>query len=176
MGIDPISWMMSSTRLADLGEDEFAISGGFRGKPVELVKSETNDLNVPAHAEFIIEGEISMETAEEGPYGEMLGYVGKKVWTFEIDIKTITHRKKPWVYNLWPGIGGAYLTLPWEVGNFNRLKQIMPNLVKLHSPPATPAIVFACIDKRLPGEGMEAGLFLSGLQTRRFYQENDSYS
>ena len=162
VGIDPISWMMSSTRLADLGEDEFAIAGGFRGKPVELVKSETNDLNVPAHAEFIIEGEISMETAEEGPYGEMLGYVGKKVWTFEIDIKTITHRKKPWVYNLWPGIGGAYLTLPWEVGNFNRLKQIMPNLVKLHSPPATPAIVFACIDKRLPGEGMEAGLFLSG--------------
>jgi len=162
VGIDPISWMMSSTRLADLGEDEFAIAGGFRGKPVELVKSESNDLSVPAHAEFIIEGEISMETEEEGPYGEMLGYVGKKVWTFVIDIQTITHRKQPWVYNLWPGVGGAYLTLPWEVGNLVRLKKMMPNLIKLHTPPATASIVIACIDKKLPGEGIEAGMMILG--------------
>ncbi len=168
VGIDPISWMMSSTRLAELGEDEFAVAGGFRGKPVELVKSETNDLNVPAHAEFIIEGEISMETEEEGPYGEMLGYIGKKVWTFFIDIKTITHRKKPWVYNLWPGVGGAYLTLPWEVGNFTRLKKVMPNLIKLHTPPATASIVIACIDKRLPGEGIEAGMMILGCRAVGF--------
>ncbi len=162
VGIDPISWMMSSTRLADVDEDEFAIAGGFRGKPVELVKSETNDLYVPAHAEFIIEGEISMETEEEGPYGEMLGYIGKKIWTFCIDIKTITHRAKPWVYNLWPGIGGAYLTLPWEVAHFARLKKIMPSLVKLHTPPDTASVVIACIDKRLPGEGIEAGMLVLG--------------
>ena len=73
--------MMSSTRLADLGEDEFALAGGFRGKPVELVKCETNDLYVPAHAEFIIEGEIPMEIEKEGPYGEMLGYIGKETNT-----------------------------------------------------------------------------------------------
>ena len=34
VGIDPISFMMSSTRLADAGQDEFALAGGFRGKPV----------------------------------------------------------------------------------------------------------------------------------------------
>ena len=56
VGIDPISWMMSSTRLADLGQDEFALAGGFRGKPVQLVKSETNDILVPAQREFIIGG------------------------------------------------------------------------------------------------------------------------
>ncbi|MCP4714878.1 MAG: UbiD family decarboxylase [Deltaproteobacteria bacterium] len=162
VGIDPVSFMMSSTRLADVGEDEFALAGGFRGKPLELVKSETNDLMVPAHAEFIIEGVISMETEEEGPYGEMLGYVGKKVWTFFIDIKTITHRNNPWVYNLWPGIGGAYLTLPWDVAHFSRLKKMLPSLVKLHTLPDTPSIVVACIDKRLPGEGIEAGMLILG--------------
>lgn len=163
IGIDPVSWMMSSTRLADAGEDEFALAGGFRGKPVELVKSETNDLYVPAHGEIILEGEISMDAEEEGPYGEMLGYIGKKTYTaFCIDVKAITHRVKPWVYNLWPGIGGSYLTLPWEVAHFARLKKIMPNLVKLHNPPDTASIIIACIDKRFPGEGIEAGMLILG--------------
>jgi len=68
VGVDPLTFMMSGTRLADLGEDEFAIAGGFRGKPVELVKSETSDILVPAHAEIIIEGEIPiMEGEEDGP-------------------------------------------------------------------------------------------------------------
>ncbi len=162
VGIDPVSWMMSSTRLADLGEDEFALAGGFRGKPVELVTSEMSDIAVPAHAEFILEGRISTETEEEGPYGEMMGYIGKKVWTFYIDITAITHRENPWVYNLWPGIGGAYLTLPWEVGHLARLKKIAPALLKLHTPPDTPSVVVACIDKRLPGEGIETGMLILG--------------
>ncbi|MEI6125759.1 MAG: UbiD family decarboxylase domain-containing protein, partial [Pseudomonadota bacterium] len=116
----------------------------------------------PAHAEFIIEGDISTEVEEEGPYGEMMGYIGKKVYAFTIDIKTITHRVNPWVYNLWPGIGGAYLTLPWDVAHFARLKKIMPHLLKLHTPPDTPAVVIACIDKHLPGEGIEMGMLILG--------------
>jgi len=162
IGLDPISWMMSSTRLADADEDEFALAGGFRGKPVELVKSESNNIYVPARAEFILEGEIPMETEEEGPYGELFGYIGKKQPTFYMNIKKITHRKNPWVYNLWPGIGGAFLTLPWDVSHFARLKRIMPNLVKLYTPVETPAIVIVSIDKKLPGEGIEAGMLVLG--------------
>ncbi len=39
--------------------DEPRLAGGFRGKPVEVVKSETNDLMIPAHAEMVIEGEAN---------------------------------------------------------------------------------------------------------------------
>ena len=162
VGIDPVSFMMSGTRLADLGVDEFSLAGGFRGTPVELVKSETNDLLVPAHAEIIIEGEIPMEGEEDGPYGEMFGYIGKKQPAFYVEIKKITHRVKPWVYNLWPGIGGAYLTLPWDVAHFARLKKNMNNLVKLYTPTETPAMVIVSIDKKLPGEGIEAGMMILG--------------
>ena len=161
-GIDPVSWMMSSTRLADEGEDEFALAGGFRNKPVDLVKSQTNDLLVPAQAEFVIEGEIGMDAEKEGPYGEMLGYIGREVYTFTIDIQAITHRTGPWVFNVWPGIGGAYMTLPWDVAHFVRLKKIMPNLVNLYTPIETASIVVVSIDKRLPGEGIEAGLMILG--------------
>jgi UbiD family decarboxylase len=66
------------------------------------------------------------------------------------------------VYNLWPGIGGAYLTLPWEVSHLARLKKIAPGLLKLHTPPDTPSVVVACIDKRLPGEGIETGMLILG--------------
>ena len=128
IGIDPVSWMMSSTRLAGPGEDEFAIAGGFRGKPVRLVKSESNDLEVPAEAEMVLEGFIPVEREWEGPYGEMLGYIGERKNTYGIEVETITHRERPWVYNIWPGIGGAYLTLPWEVGPFAHLKSILPGL------------------------------------------------
>ena len=161
-GLDPITWMMSSTRVGELGDDEFALSGGFRREPVELVRAETNSLMAPAHAEIVIEGEISTDKEMEGPYGEMLGYIGEPAPNHFMTVNAITHRKKPWVYNIWPGIGGAYLTWPWQVGHFARLKRIMPNLVKLHMPPDIPSMVIACINKRLPGEGIEAGLLIMG--------------
>jgi len=47
IGTDPIVYAMSSTKLADFGEDEMEFAGGFKGKPVELVKCETSDLLVP---------------------------------------------------------------------------------------------------------------------------------
>ena len=162
IGIDPISWMMSSTRLADKGEDEFAIAGGFRGKPVELVKCETSDLLVPAHAEFILEGEIPMEVEPEGPYGEMFGYLGRETTAFYINIKAITHRKDPWVFNIYTGVGSGYFTLPWDVGNLIRIRKLLPSLVKLYSPPETPTLVIVSIDKRFPGEGIEAGMLILG--------------
>lgn len=162
VGVDPVSFMMSGTRLADIGTDEFSLAGGFRCKPVELVKSEISDILVPAHAEIIIEGEIPMEGEEDGPYGEMFGYIGKKHQAFYIDIKKITHRRNPWVYNIWPGIGGAYLTLPWDVAHFARLKKNMRNLVKLYTPVETPSMVIVSIDKKLPGEGIEAGMMVLG--------------
>ncbi len=171
IGIDPISWMMSSTRLAGPGEDEFAIAGGFRGQPVELVRSESSEICVPSQAEIVLEGFIPTEKEWEGPYGEMLGYIGERKHTYSIDVHTITHREQPWVYNVWPGIGGAYLTLPWEVGPYARLKSILPNLVKLHTPPEIPSIAIACIDKRMPGEGIEAGMAVLGYRMTGFHKK-----
>jgi 4-hydroxy-3-polyprenylbenzoate decarboxylase len=135
------------------------------------VKSETSDILVPAHAEFILEGFIPMDKEWEGPYGEMLGYIGEKKNTYSIEVHTITHRRNPIVYNVWPGIGGAYLTLPWEVGPFIQLKKIVPGLVKLHTPPEIPSICIACIDKKVPGEGMETGMAVLGYRETGFHKK-----
>ena len=59
------------------GVDEYAVAGGLAGEPVELVRCKTVDLEVPATAEIVIEGELPTESFErEGPFGEFTGYIG----------------------------------------------------------------------------------------------------
>ena len=157
IGVDPITWSMSSSKLADLGEDELALAGGFRDKPVEVVKCETSDLYVPAHAEIVIEGEMPMGVEDEGPYGEMFGYMGKQHKNFYMNIKAITHRKNPWVINSFTGVTKPTHMIPWQVSSYLKLKKLLPNLVGFYSPREAIGWSILSIEKRLPGEGMAAG-------------------
>jgi len=78
------------------GVDEFAVAGGVAGEAVELVKCKTVDLEVPANAEIVIEGEIPTDELEyDGPFGEFPGYMSKKGLTYFMNVKCITCRKDP---------------------------------------------------------------------------------
>lgn len=78
------------------GVDEFAVAGGLAGAPVELVKCKTVDLEVPAGAEIVIEGEVPTDVVEpEAPFGEFTGYMGQRRFSPFMNVKCITHRKKP---------------------------------------------------------------------------------
>ncbi|MFC1956194.1 UbiD family decarboxylase [Chloroflexota bacterium] len=79
-----------------IGMDEFGVAGGISGEPVDLVKCKTVDLEVPATAEIVIEGELTTEELEfEGPFGESTGVVGMtEIWPY-FTVKCITHRKNP---------------------------------------------------------------------------------
>jgi len=170
LGTDPIVYSMSSTGIADLGEDEINFAGGFLGKPVELVKCETSDLLVPANAEMIIEGEVptgAME--EEGPYGEMFGYLGSKKKTFYMNIKAITHRKKPLFYNNFTGMTQTTHMVPWQAANFFKLKKMIPYLVASYDPHEAIGIKILSIDKRFPGQGIAAGQIAAGSPSGKIY-------
>ena len=95
IGADPVQYLVAPSRY---GEDEFALAGGIRGEAVELVKCETVDIEVPATAEIVIEGEVTTDHVEpEGPFGEFTGYMagGRECPVFKI--KCITHRKEPFL-------------------------------------------------------------------------------
>jgi 4-hydroxy-3-polyprenylbenzoate decarboxylase len=96
IGTDP-ACTLASISLVSPYINEVDIAGGIRGKPVELIKCETNDLEVPASAEIILEGEVlPKERKEEGPFGEYPGYSSsERVPRPVIHIKCITHRNKP---------------------------------------------------------------------------------
>ncbi len=159
MGSDPISFALSTSKLAGLGEDEFALAGGLRGKPLELVPCETSELLVPAHAEIVLEGHVPLTEMEpEGPYGEVYGYMGlPKAQNFFMDIVAVTHRRRPWVVNSFAGITKLTMSMPQLVANNREYRQRIPNLVEFYRPTETTGIAIASIRKRLPGDGMQAG-------------------
>jgi UbiD family decarboxylase len=95
IGADPVSHLAAVTPL-EHGVSEAAASGGLRGEATRLVKCETSDLEVPANAEIVIEGELLPgERVDEGPFGEYTGHSAHRGKTPVVRVTAITHRKNP---------------------------------------------------------------------------------
>ncbi len=76
--------------------EEYLIAGFLRQKPVELVKCETVDLEVPATAEIILEGHVNLdELRTEGPFGDHTGFYSLEDLYPVFHLSCITHRKDP---------------------------------------------------------------------------------
>jgi len=76
--------------------DEMMIAGFLRGRPVETVKCETIDVEVPATAEIVLEGYVDTEELRtEGPFGDHTGYYSLEDEFPVFHVTCITHRKKP---------------------------------------------------------------------------------
>jgi len=95
LGVNP-SLDLAAAVPIPVGVSEYDIASGLQGRPLELVKAETNDLLVPAHAEIILEGEVRpCERLYEGPFGEYDGFMVKRRLQPIYRILAITHRKDP---------------------------------------------------------------------------------
>ena len=94
LGGDPMFAFAATAPLPD-GFDEFLLAGYLRKKSIELVKCETNDLEVPANADFVIEGYIdpTEPLRDEGPFGDHTGYYTLPEPYPVFHITAITHRK-----------------------------------------------------------------------------------
>src|ERR1700684_1115499 len=76
--------------------EEYIIAGFLRQKPVELVKCETVDLEVPANAEIILEGYVNLdELRTEGPFGDHTGFYSLEDEYPVFHVTCVTHRKDP---------------------------------------------------------------------------------
>jgi UbiD family decarboxylase len=76
--------------------DEMAVAGALAGAPIRTVKGVTIDLDVPADAEFVVEGLIDPERLEpEGPFGESHGHVALEGYNMSMQVTAITHKRKP---------------------------------------------------------------------------------
>lgn len=78
--------------------DEYGIAGALQQRPMELVKCETVDLEVPARSEIVVEGTISPDPRDyklEGPFGEYTGYYGESARRPVLKVSCITHRNDP---------------------------------------------------------------------------------
>jgi UbiD family decarboxylase len=162
VGQDPLTFMVSSSRIPSRLRnkkpiDELAVAGGFRGKAIEVVPTESGLFDVPAHSEIVIEGTVDIyNLEEEGPYHEMYGYMGiKKEQNFVMTVDTVTHRDNPWVLNSFTGVVQEYVSAAQRADNIYRLRQSHPQVVDYGSPHDSQGLVYISIKKDAPGQAFK---------------------
>ena len=166
LGGDPMFPFAATAPMPD-GLDEFLLAGYLRKKSVELVKCETNDLEVPANSDFVIEGYIDPKEPlrDEGPFGDHTGYYTLPEPYPVFHVTAITHRKDaiypativgiPPMEDFYIGGASVKLFLPIFQMNFPEIVDIaLPAEGVFHN------LVFVSIKKTYP---MQAYKIMHGL-------------
>lgn len=168
IGGDPASMWCASAPLPP-NIDEYLLAGWLRGKPVEFVKCVTQDLEVPANAEFVIEGWFDPnEHRMEGPFGDHTGFYTPQDLFPVMHVTAITHRRnavypttivgKPPMEDVWMGKATERLFLPL-------MKLFMGEIRDVNMPPegVFHNLVIVSIKKRFPGHAQKIMYGLWGL-------------
>ena len=165
IGADPAT-IYAATAPMPQGMDEIIMAGFIRKKPVRMAKCQTIDLEVPAEAEFVLEGYVDpQERRREGPFGDHTGYYSLADDYPVFHVTAITHRRHP-VYNTTlvgrPPMEDCYLAKATERLFLPMLQTVFPEIVDYWFPweGVFHNIVIVAIDKEYPGHAQK---IMSGL-------------
>ena len=158
LGADPPSMYSASAPLPPT-VDEFIFAGFLRRKPVSLAKAVTCDLDVPAEADFVIEGYIDPAEAlvTEGPFGDHTGFYSLADLYPQVHVTAITMRENP-IFPATivgrPPMEDFYLGHATERIFLPLLKLTIPEIVDYHMPAEGifHNLVFVSIKKEYPGQ------------------------
>ncbi|GAB4162192.1 MAG: UbiD family decarboxylase [Rickettsiaceae bacterium] len=137
---------------------EYNFAGLLQNKPVELVQCKTIDLKVPAHAEIILEGEVSLTDYQpEGPFGDHTGYYNDVEHFPVFTIKAITMKKRPIYLSTYTGKPPDEPSILGEALNevfVPLIQQQFPEIVDFYLPPEGCSYRFAIVSikKTYPGQ------------------------
>ena len=162
IGVHP-AIALGALAIGSIDEDERAIMGALLGEPLELVKCETSDVLVPAHAELILEGEILPDArVAEGPFGEFTGYSLGERQREIVRYTAITHRRDA----MFQDITVAHLdhmllsTIPMEANLYRAVRAMVPSVTGVRVP--GPFTCYVSIEQRLPGQAKNAIMAVLG--------------
>ncbi|MBI2880165.1 MAG: UbiD family decarboxylase [Candidatus Tectomicrobia bacterium] len=151
------------------GDDEYEIASGLLGEPVELVRCETIDLEVPADAEIVLEGELLPNRREkEGPFGEFTGYYGQIVERPVMRLSAITHRRGAYYQTIASGLAEhVLLALPArEAALLRELRKVVPTVRSVHFPTEAAGLaIYISMEKVNEGDAKNVLLFILGRDT-----------
>ena len=165
VGSHPADFMASVTATPPM--DELEVIGALRGAPVPIVKCVSNDIWVPADAEYVLEGYLDPKghTEAEGPYGEYVGYYGVVKRNPVFRLTAITHRNDALFQTA--TIGGRHLgrtdtaqltTMKTETAAWSALQTAVREPVAVFATPSSGGMynVRVSLRQRVPGEARNA--------------------
>jgi 4-hydroxy-3-polyprenylbenzoate decarboxylase len=173
LGGDPASMYAASAPLPP-SIDEYLFAGFLRREPVRLARAVSQDLEVPAEAEIVLEGYIdpAEPLVREGPFGDHTGFYSLADDYPQVHITAITMRADPvWPHTIVgrPPMEDYYLGHATERIFLPLLKLTLPEVVDYHMPAEGifHNLVFVSIDKQYPGQAFKVmnGLWGQGLMS-----------
>jgi 4-hydroxy-3-polyprenylbenzoate decarboxylase len=176
LGGDPALTYAATAPLPPIpGISEYSLTGFLRGQRQELVKAITVDLDVPANAEFILEGYVDPNEpwAVEGPFGDHTGFYTLADLYPTFHVTAITHRRNaiyPATIVGRPPMEDAYLIEASERIFLVPAQLIIPEIKDYHMPPCGIAhnLVNVAIKKAYPGQAYKVANGLFGLGQMMF--------
>ncbi|MCR9087747.1 MAG: UbiD family decarboxylase [Rhodobacteraceae bacterium] len=151
-----------------IDDDEMAVAGGLIGAPVRTVRCKTVDLEVPADAEIVIEGEIATDYLEpEGPFGESHGHVALEDFNMSMRVTAITMKKSATfisiVSQVTPSESSTLKKVAYEPLYFEHLKTVLNvkgiKRVVMHEPLTNiRKVIFLQFDRTAPQTEIWRGL------------------
>jgi 4-hydroxy-3-polyprenylbenzoate decarboxylase len=168
IGADPAITYSATAPLPPI-VDEMALAGFLRGAPIEMVRCQTIDLKVPAHAEFVLEGYVDNEDLRiEGPFGDHTGVYSLADYYPTFHVGCITRRRtpiyaatvvgKPPMEDAWLGKATERLFLPL-------LQMVVPEIVDYNLPVegGFHNLAIVAVRKSYPGQAKKVMNALWGL-------------
>ena len=162
IGVHP-AIALGALAIGSVDEDERGIMGGLLGEPLELVKCETSDVLVPAHAEMVIEAEIlPHERTAEGPFGEFTGYSLGERQREVLKVRAITRRRDAIFQDITVGHLDHLMrsTTPIEANLYRAVRAMVPTVKAVRVP--APFTCYVSIEQRIAGQGKNAILAVLG--------------
>ena len=172
IGIHPLHYMGSMVYAYPPHVRKFEIIGGLFGEPYRVARCGTADLEVPAGAEMIIEGEIlADERAPEGPFGEFTGYASYRSTQNIFVAKRIQMRRDPIFHSIVSGMSSDHILISCitrEGEILNALRRNLPNVTAVHVPHKTCGAFMAFIAMKKTAQGEPQQAIMAALGTE-FY-------
>lgn len=172
LGIHPLHYMGSMVYAYPPHVRKFEIIGGLFGEPYRLARSGIQDLEVPAGAEIIIEGEILAGVKEpEGPFSEFTGYASYRSTQNVFVAHRIRTRRDAVYHSIVSGMSQDHILISCitrEGEILNTLRRNLPNVIAVHVPHRTCGAFMAFIKMKKTAQGEPQQAILAALGTE-FY-------
>ena len=172
LGIHPLHYMGSMAFAYPPHVRKFEIIGGLFGEPYRLAKTGVQDLEVPAGAEIIIEGEILANVHEpEGPFSEFTGYASYRSTQNVFVAHRIRQRRDAMFHSVASGMSQDHILVSCvtrEGEILNTLRRNLPNVIAVHVPHRTCGAFLAIIKMKKSSQGEPQQAIMAALGTE-FY-------